>query len=90
MSRLGDAWTELLAALDDEPDEAAARRFARWMSSRLASWPPQPDEPQEVPTWRTLRFSHHQAEINGRGKAAALAMLRSRQTDQNSDEGNEQ
>lgn len=89
MSRLGDAWTALLDALDDEPDEAAARRHARWMADRLAVWPPKAGEQREVPTWRSLHVHPRQAEINQRGKNAALAMLRSRQTDQNSDEGND-
>lgn len=81
MSHLGDAWTALLDALDAEPDEAAARRHARWMAERLAVWPPTPGTEREVPTWRSLHVHPRQAEINERGKRAALAMLRSRQTD---------
>jgi hypothetical protein len=80
MSRLGDAWTELLATLADETDEAAARKHARWMADRLAVWPPQPGAVPEVPTWRSLHIQPGQADVNRRGRAAALKAIRKPKT----------
>ncbi len=84
MSRLCDAWTELLEALDADPDEQAARKHARWMADRLAVWPPKPGAVPEVPTWRSLHMQPGQADVNRRGKAAVLAAIRKPKTD---DEG---